>query len=182
MNEKVLTTFEGEAFDGRLHVSCMPGSSVFDGDDVVMSQFERLHEDERPLFVAMLVPDDEALRLRARTDSLEQRSALRDEYEQRGFDVHQVIIDGLGDDVRTLLKQHVAEAIEALAAGRHVVAHCHSGMGRGSVFALSVAARLHHGNDADAAQRRETLEWVHANVSDVLLVKKHPQAFFVNEK
>eukprot|EP01104_Vermistella_antarctica_P017126 TRINITY_DN6016_c0_g1_i1.p1 TRINITY_DN6016_c0_g1~~TRINITY_DN6016_c0_g1_i1.p1 ORF type:complete len:194 (-),score=43.38 TRINITY_DN6016_c0_g1_i1:329-910(-) len=169
-------TFGEPPFHGRLHVTCMPGSLVFDGNDEVIHRYEAWHNDEGAgqLFVAQMVPDDEALRQRS-----DQRPPLRTDYARRGFEVHQPIIDGFEETSRVALNAAVDAAVEAHTNGRHVTSHCHSGMGRGGVFAVLVAARLQHGAEPTAAQRRDTLEYVQAKVCSELLRKENPQRYYL---
>jgi len=118
--------------------------------------------------VACALPDDEAARL-----SSSATTTLMASYAARHFEVHQTVVDGFDEEAEVRALRLAAAAAEALRSGRHVVAHCHSGMGRGAVLALLTAAAVSGERDASRLRSRGQSE-VTAE-----LLEKAPAAEFV---
>ena len=172
---------DGKDRSGGIFVSCMPGSSRFDAEDEVFTHYEALHHTSKPLFVAWMTPHDEAARMRARQqdgDKLDL-APLEELYNKLGADVHQIIIDGFPDEARERVYRHANEAATAVREGRNVVSHCHSGLGRGAVFAVFTLALL-RGATSTTEELEKTLKIAREATTPQLLAKENPLKFFLS--
>ena len=163
---------------GTLYVSCMPGQHLLDPEGAMEDVYRDLQK-AAPLVVAMMLPDDEAARLR-----VEGKLPLRQFYKEAGIDVHQVVVDGFPPAVAPLLLSSARAAAAALQEGSNVVCHCSSGLGRGSVFAVLVVALLRRKEGLATAihssHLRDALEWTQQQVHSSVLAKPNPQAFYLS--